>query len=53
MNIGIIVIEDKGFFFVERLGAKLKSLADSCQQVVGVLIFAPDKAMFMYIMYVY
>ena len=41
MNIGIIVIEDEGF------------LADSCQQVVDVLIFAPDKAMFMYIMYVY
>ncbi len=47
MNIGININE--GFFLVEQLSAKLQSLAHSGQQVVGVLIVTPDKAMLIYI----
>jgi hypothetical protein len=49
VNIGINIIEDEGLFMVEQLSAKLQSLAHSGQQVVGVLIVAPDKAMLIYI----
>ena len=46
MNIDINIIEDERFFFVEQLSTKLQCLAHSGQQVVGVRIVAPDKAMF-------
>jgi hypothetical protein len=49
MNIGINIIEDEGFFLVEELIVKLQSLAHSGQQVFGVLIVPPDKAMLIYI----
>ena len=45
VNIHINILDDEGFFLVEMLTAKLSSLAHSEQQVVGVLIVAPDKAM--------
>ena len=49
MNIDINILEDEGFFLVEQLSAKLQSLTHSGQQVAGVLIVAPDKAMLIYI----
>ena len=49
LDINIQIIDDEGFFFVEQFGGKLKSLAHSEKQVVGVLIVAPDKAMLLYI----
>ena len=41
-NIDINILEDEGFFLVEQL-------THSGQQVAGVLIVAPDKAMLIYI----
>ena len=49
MNIDINILEDERYFLVEQLSAKLQSLTHNGQQVAGVLIVAPEKAMLIYL----